>query len=259
MSDVRPVLELRNLSFSYGGAPVLLDINLTVFDRDYMVILGPNGGGKTTLAGLMLGLLQPQQGEVLYHLPDLKHRIGYVPQHSSFEKWFPLSVEQVVRTGLQFQRGLMHPFRREDRVKVAAVLEKLKLKHLAKERIGVLSGGQMQRVLTARALIADPKLLLLDEPTASIDSTSRTQLGGLLTDLNQKIPIVIITHDMTAVAADVNRIACVNQKLYLHRAGELTGETIEKVYGCPVELLAHGVPHRVLGHHHETEEEHQHD
>ena len=259
MSDCKAVLELRDVSFSYGGATVLQEINLTVHERDYLVILGPNGGGKTTLAGLMLGLLQPQQGEVIYHLKDLKHRIGYVPQHSSFEKWFPLRVEQVVRTGLQYQRGLIHPFRRADRDRVASVLEQLSIQHLARKCIGVLSGGQMQRVLIARALIAEPELLLLDEPTASIDAGSRTHLGNLLHDLNEQIPIVIITHDMTAVAADVKRIACVNQKLYLHRAGELTGETIDKVYGCPVELLAHGVPHRVLEHHHDAEEGHQHD
>jgi len=259
MSDSNSVLELREVSFSYGSTAVLREINLTVHEQDYLVILGPNGGGKTTLARIMLGLLQPQAGEVLYHLPDMKHRIGYVPQHSSFEKWFPLRVEQVVRTGLQYQRGLMHPFRREDRERVNVVLEQLSINHLAKERIGELAGGQMQRVLIARALIAKPKMLLLDEPTASIDTGSRTQLGSLLTDLNQHIPIIIITHDMTAVASDVNRIACVNQKLYLHRAGELSAETIENVYGCPVELLAHGVPHRVLGHHHDTGEEHQHD
>ncbi len=257
MSDLKPVLELRGVTHSFGGAAVLLNVNLMVREQDYLVILGPNGGGKTTLARIMLGLLKPERGEVLYHMPDLRNRIGYVPQHSTFEQWFPLRVEQVVRTGLLGKRGLMHPFRRQDDRRVAAQLDKLQISDLARQRIGILSGGQIQRVLIARALISDPRLLLLDEPTASIDAESRTQLTSLLTSLNEHAPILLITHDMSAVSPDVRSIACLNQRLYLHRAGELDRAAIEQVYGCPIDLLAHGVPHRVLADHH-SDGEHRH-
>ncbi len=249
MTDAAPVLEVRDVSFAYGDTPVLSEVNLTIRQRDHLVILGPNGGGKTTLARLILGLLTPDRGTIVYLQPELRHRIGYVPQHSAFEQWFPLRVREVVRMGRLAQRGILRPFRREDNRLTDRMLESLQITDLAALPVGSLSGGQLQRVLIARALIAEPALLILDEPTASIDAESRTQLRELLSELNRRIPIVMITHDMTAVAADVRSIACVNRRLYYHRAGELSSETISRVYGCPVDLLAHGVPHRVLGDH----------
>lgn len=244
-----PLLEVRDLSFGYGHELVLEGVSLPVWPRDYLAIIGPNGGGKTTLVKLMLRLLEPWSGEVVDRLPARRGKLGYVPQFSTFDRNFPLRVLDVVRMGRLGGRGLLRPYARADREAALAALDRLRLAGLARAHIAELSGGQLQRVLIARAIVSDPAILFLDEPTASIDAESRQVLRDLLTELNESIPLVVVTHDVTAVAAQVKHVACVNRRLEYHGTAELAGPALEASYGEPVELLVHGVPHRVLHEH----------
>ena len=244
-----PVLEVRGLTFGYGSEVVLDRVDLAILPRDYLAVIGPNGGGKTTLLKLILGLLTPWSGQIVDHLPPRRGKFGYVPQFSTFDRSFPLRVAEAVLMGRLGRRGLIHPYTREDREAVAEALALLHLAPLARAHISELSGGQLQRVLIARALVSDPDLLFLDEPTASIDAESREVLRQVLAEQNERIPIVVVTHDITSIAGAVRHVACVNRTLHYHGGGELTPELLEETYGCPVELFAHGVPHRVLREH----------
>lgn len=242
-----PVLQVRGLTFGYGRELVLEGVDLDIHARDFLAVIGPNGGGKTTLIKAILGLLRPWSGEVISRIP--RGHMGYVPQFSTFDRSFPLRVRDVVLMGKLGRRGLLRRYTREDREGVERVLERLKLLDVARAHVAEVSGGQLQRVLIARALAGDPGILFLDEPTASIDAESREVLRGILEELNQRIPVVVVTHDVTSISSMVQQIACINRRLFYH-GSEITEEVLEEVYGCPVELVAHGVPHRVLHHHH---------
>lgn len=248
----RPLVEVRDVTFGYGQEVVLDHVNLDIQTSDFLAVIGPNGGGKTTLLKVMLGLLRPWSGEVVWNLPagDSRGRLGYVPQFSTFDKDFPLRIQDMVLMGRLGRRSLLRPYGREDRAAADQALERLGLRGVARAHVSEVSGGQLQRALIARALVADPAILFLDEPTASIDAESRGTLRDLLEDLNRSIPIVVVTHDVTSLASMVRRIACINRKLFYHGDPELSLEVMEEVYGCPVELVTHGVPHRVLHHHH---------
>jgi zinc transport system ATP-binding protein len=250
-----PLVSVRHLTFGYGKEVVLDHVDLEIQRRDFLAIIGPNGGGKTTLLKVMLGLLRPWSGEVVYHLPPdggraPRGRLGYVPQFSTFDKDFPLRVSDMVLMGRLGHRGLLRSYSRADRAAADEALDRLGLRGVARAHVSEISGGQLQRVLIARALVSSPEILFLDEPTASIDAESRETLSGLLSELNRTIPIVVVTHDVTSIATLVNRIACINRRLFYHGDPELSQEVMEEVYGCPVELVSHGVPHRVLHHHH---------
>jgi zinc transport system ATP-binding protein len=208
-----PLIEVRALSFGYRGQPVLEDVDLAIAEHEFLALVGPNGGGKTTLLKLVLGLLRPWSGEVVRRLSGRRGAMGYVPQFSSFDRDFPLRVESMVLMGRLGASGLLRPYRQADRRRVAEVLDQLHLSALARLPIGELSGGQLQRVLIARALAGDPEILLLDEPTASVDPDSREVLGTVLADLNARIPLVVVTHDVSAVSRQVTRVAFVNRRL----------------------------------------------
>ena len=247
-----PLVEVRDVTFGYGAEVVLDHVSLGIQPRDFLAVIGPNGGGKTTLLKVILGLLRPWSGEVVFHLPsgrDPRGRLGYVPQFSTFDKDFPLRIADMVLLGRLGRRNLLRPWSREDRAAAEGVLDRLGLAGVARAHVAEVSGGQLQRALIARALVADPEILFLDEPTASIDMESRETLRELLADLNRAIPIVVVTHDVTSLAPMVSRIACINRRLFYHGGPELSLEVMEEVYGCPVELVTHGVPHRVLHHH----------
>ncbi len=194
----------------------------------------------------MLGLLRPWSGRIERRLPERRGAIGYVPQFSTFDKNFPLQVIDAVQMGRLGRRGPLARYTPADRRAALEALRRFGLEWALHEPIGELSGGELQRVLISRALVSEPEILFLDEPLASIDVEFREVLTETLAELNRSIPIVVVTHDMTPFAGVVRQIACLNRTLHYHAGGKLTAEMLEEVYGCPVELVAHGVPHRVL-------------
>ena len=254
-----PAVYLKNLYVEYDRQPALEDVNLEVKQKDYLGIIGPNGGGKTTLLKTLLGLVKPVKGKVLIFdkPPTQAHsHIGYVPQYTNFDREFPIDVWNVVLMGRLGKTGLLKRFSKADQEIAEAVLAQIGILEFKNRQIGKLSGGQLQRVLIARALASKPDILLLDEPTSSIDAESETGLYEILRQLNQSMTIILVSHDIGAISRHVNSIACLNRKLYHHGSKDLTPEVIESVYGCPVDLIAHGTPHRVLERHDHHGEDH---
>lgn len=213
MTEPAALIELRGVTFGYEREAVVEDVSLAVAPGDFLVLVGPNGGGKTTILRLMLGLLRPWRGSVVRRLPQRGGAIGYVPQFSTFDKSFPMRVEEAVLMGRLGRRGLLRRYRAEDRAAAADQLVRLGLAGLRRAQVGELSGGELQRVLIARALVAEPALLLLDEPTAAVDRASRHVLGEILGEVAARIPIVVVTHDPTAVAARATRVAELDRRL----------------------------------------------
>jgi zinc transport system ATP-binding protein len=243
-----PVIDVRNVWFTFNGQPVLEGVSMTVARGDFLVVIGPNGGGKTTLLKLMLGLLHPGRGTVrVFGLPphQVAHRIGYVPQNVNINKTFPVSVMDVVLMGrLRSGRGWSR-HTREDQLAAQAALDQMRVWEHRRRRIGELSGGQLQRVFIARALVLKPEMLFLDEAMASIDAQTRGEL-------NRSVTIVAVSHDMMALSRHATSVACVNRDLHYHDSGEITQPMLDAAYACPVDLVAHGIPHRVLGRHEGT-------
>lgn len=246
------IVRLEHVWFSYSAEPVLEDINLTLSAFDFLTIIGPNGGGKTTLLKLLLGLNKPTHGtvQVLGMSPEQSRRqIGYVPQNATIDAQFPVTVWDVVLMGRLGRIPLGRKYRPEDRDMAAEALHQVNLYDLRDRQIGKLSSGQQQRAFIARALVTNPQLLLLDEPTASVDSKIKRDIYDLLQELNARITIMMISHDIGVVSSHVKTIACLNRKLVYHDEKTITPEMLAEAYQCPVDLIAHGVPHRVLAHH----------
>jgi len=249
-----PAIDMRGVWFSYEKTPILEDVTLTLKQGDFLAILGPNGGGKTTLLKLLLGILKPDRGEikVLGKSPrDAKHRVGYVPQNTDFNITFPISVLDVAMMGRLSRSRIGRRYSGDDRLTVEAALKKAGIWDYRHTPVGRLSGGQRQRVFIARALATDPEILFLDEPTASVDPEFETDLYAFLRELNRKVTIVTITHDVGVISRHVKSVACVNKTLIFHEQGQITPEMIDTAYHCPVDLIAHGIPHRVLPTHKE--------
>ncbi|MDD4171830.1 MAG: metal ABC transporter ATP-binding protein [Syntrophomonas sp.] len=246
-------IDIQHLSVRYGTIYALKDINLQIEYGDFVGIIGPNGGGKSTLLKSILGLVTPVSGHILVlgATPQQgRSQVGYVPQATNINKQFPISVREAVLMGRMVgNSGFLHRYNQEDQDIVQSYLERLEIADLSDRQIGQLSGGQLQRVLIARALVVLPQILLLDEPTASLDAHSSSQIYEILQGLNQDVTIVIVTHDTLAVSSYLKTIACINQNLYYHGDPDLSSDLVMQLYGCPVELIAHGVPHRVLGDH----------
>lgn len=217
-----------------------------------MGIIGPNGGGKTTLLKVILGLILPSKGEVkVFGRKPEENReyIGYVPQYPLFDREFPISVEEVVLIGRWGKSKYFKSYNQIDKQKAQEVLDLVGMLEFKNKQIGRLSGGQQQRVFIARALVTDPKVLLLDEPLASIDTLLQTGFYELLERLKKKMSIVLVTHDLTAVSIYMDKVACLNRRLFYHNSKEIRLEDLEATYRCPVDLIAHGIPHRVLRKH----------
>ncbi len=247
----QPAVELVDVSLALRGKPVLQEVSLRIEAHDYLALLGPNGGGKTTLLKLILGLLAPDRGEVrVFGAPPGRARgqVGYVPQHVRFDLDFPIRVLDVVLMG-RLGRARLPRIGADDRAAAREALERVEMESFAARPIGALSGGQLQRVLIARTLAQRPRLLLLDEPTASLDERIERSVWELFEELTQEMAVVVVSHDIGAISRYVRSVACLNQRLHAHPSKELTAEILEATYGCPVDLLAHGHPHRVLTEH----------
>lgn len=249
-----PAMQIQDLSFAYTGHLVLEDVQLTLQQGEFMFMLGPNGGGKTTLIKILLGILPYKQGKVriLGQAPgQVPHLVGYVPQHASGEDKFPVNVLEVVLMGRLGHLGRLRGYGPKDREIAKQTLDTVEMLDYQSTLISNLSGGQKQRVLIARALACEPRILFLDEPTASVDHAFQSRLYEILKDLNaQGITIVVISHDLSVLSSHAKSVACVNRHLYHHSPAEIDQEVLEKVYSCPVELVTHGsVPHRVLKRH----------
>lgn len=244
----KPIIEIKNLSAGYDGRNVLHDINLTVYEQDFLGIIGPNGGGKTTLMKCILGLLKPTGGEIIFHC---KPSLGYLPQYNTIDRKFPISVEEVILSGLSVQKSLTARFTPEEKEKSRQVIARMGLEGLEHRAIGQLSGGQLQRALLGRAIISDPSVLILDEPNTYIDKRFEARLYELLAEINKECAVILVSHDIGTVLQQVKSIACVNETLDYHPDTGITTEWLEKNFNCPIELLGHGtLPHRILGEHH---------
>ncbi len=237
-----PAILVRDLSFSYGDSLVLEHVDLAVAPGEFVGLVGPNAGGKSTLLKLILGLLEPQAGQVqvLGRPPrQVTRRIGYVPQFPTFPRDFPISVEQVVAMGRLGLGPMAGWYRKADRDAARRALKEVEALDLAARRIGTLSGGQLQRVLLARALAGEPAILILDEPTANIDQRIESDVFDLLATLNQRLTILLVSHDIAFISGYVSRVACLNRTLICHGTDAVNAATIQQLYGGHVRLVAH--------------------
>ncbi|MCK4658470.1 MAG: ABC transporter ATP-binding protein [Phycisphaerae bacterium] len=236
-------IRLSDVSFTYDGPPVVEHVNLAIPERDFVCVIGPNGGGKTTLLKLVLGLIKPQQGsvEVLGHPAHYAcRRIGYMPQHVQLDPQFPVSVMDVVLMGRLGKGRGVGPYRRADKAVVLRVLDEVGLGKVRDRAFSALSGGQRRRVLIARALACEPELLLLDEPTAHLDPTVQDDLYALLRDLNQRLTVVIVSHDIGFVSVFFKTVVCVNRTVHTHPTSELSNRRVAEMYGREVRIVHQG-------------------
>lgn len=239
---MKPVVQVEDVSFSYTGPPVLKHITLEVQEGEFLGLVGPNGGGKSTLLKIILGLLKPTAGRVrVFGKPPQAGRedIGYVPQFASFLRDFPISVRDAVLLGRLGKTRLFGRYTRADKEAARTVMKEAHILHLRNRPIETLSGGQLQRVLVARALTCEPKLLILDEPTSNIDLRGEEDIFDLFRQLNERLTLIVVSHDIAFISEYVNRVACLNQTLVCHQAEAVCGELIEALYGEPVHAIHH--------------------
>jgi len=250
--STHPVVSFNAVSFAYEQAPVLHDVTFEFFAHESVCIVGPNGGGKTTLIKLILGLHQPRSGSirVLGRSPAASSsRIGYMPQTTHFDQSFPITVLDIVLMG-RLGRGHRPFFTRADRQAAMGALEETGMPDFAGRPFALLSGGQRQRVLIARALACEPELLLLDEPTAHVDPVMQAQVNETLARLARRLTVITVTHELGFVSRMVNRVLCVNRTARLHPTSEITGEIIQEIYGSELRMVRHDHQCSAQGHTH---------
>jgi zinc transport system ATP-binding protein len=236
------VISIKDLGFSYDGPSILEGINLEIADGEFLGVVGPNAGGKSTLLKLVLGLLEPGSGSirVLGKRPEVaSHQIGYVPQYPAFSRDFPITVEAVVLMGRLGRTGWFGGYGKEDREVVHRAMAETEVDALARRQISTLSGGQLQRVLVARALACEPRILILDEPTANIDMRVETDIFDLLKQLNRRMTIIVVSHDVGFISQYVDRVACLNRTLVCHQTACIDGKVIDELYGSHVHMVEH--------------------
>jgi zinc transport system ATP-binding protein len=244
------LFEMNSLSASYGANVVLHDVNFRVNENDFIGVIGPNGGGKTTLLRVILGLLKPAKGTLVFNSELLNgKKIGYLPQMSTGDINYPVTVRDIILSGLMIRKGVISRMSVSDKIKANNVIEELGLADMSKSTLNELSGGQIQRVFLGRAIIGDPKLLLLDEPGNFVDTTFENDFYEKLKNLNSRMAILMVSHDVGTISFHIKSFACVNRSLHYHPSKEITNEDL-LTYGCPIQLVTHGdVPHTVLKYH----------
>ena len=249
----QPIIKLENISAGYDGKLVLKNVSLNIFDHDFLGVIGPNGGGKTTLLHVILGMIRPLSGSVSYYrngAPTPHISIGYLPQYNDIDRCFPISVGEVVLSGLSKQKSLLKAFTRSHSELVSETLQRIGMNDFKDQSINTLSGGQLQRVLLARAVVASPDVLVLDEPNTYIDKQFQEQMYEMLDTINQDCAVVVVSHDIGTILSKVKTMACVNKTLHYHNSTEISGSELREYFGCPIERLGHGdIPHRVLKKH----------
>jgi len=256
VSDKTPIVSLKHVTVKFGTLTVLEDVNMEVPEGAFLAVIGPNGAGKTTLVRTILGLVKPVSGEVRVFgrppeaLGALRREIGYVPQMHAVDLRFPVRVEDVVMMGRYARLGLFRWPGQEDREAVRRALARVGLEDLAQRSLGDLSGGQRQRVFLARALATEPRLLILDEPTAGVDVQASETLYELLRSFQREgMTVIMVSHDVGVVSQYVDGVACVNRRLVAHGRPDvvLTDTTLAEMYGCQAVFFHHGhAPHMVV-------------
>ncbi|NQU55202.1 MAG: ABC transporter ATP-binding protein [Bacteroidetes bacterium] len=244
------LIKISNLNIGYDRIPVLQNVNLEIREQDFIGVIGPNGGGKTTLLKAILGLLKPFSGTIEFRkdLNGKKKPIGYLPQVKHIDRKFPITVFDVVRSGSIMEGAAKSKTIIKDRVE--QLLDEMGVSNIRNKAIGELSGGQMQRVFLCRALLSDPKVLILDEPDTFVDNRFEGELYERLRRLNEEIAIVLVSHDVGTISSYVKTIACVNGDLHYHLSNHISQEQLDG-YNCPIQVISHGeIPHTVLKHHH---------
>ena len=247
------LIEIKNVTALYDLKPVLNCVSLNVWKFDFLGIIGPNGGGKTTLLKIILGLMKPASGEIIFYengecTPSLK--IGYLPQINPIDKHFPISVYDVVSSGLASEKPLFKNFTTAQKERVNELIIEMGLEKFAGRAIGELSGGQLQRALLARAIVSNPQLLILDEPNTYVDKKFESQFYELLGRINKTTSIILVSHDIGTLLPMVKNVACVNETLHYHSGTGISDEWLTNTYACPIEIVGHGdFPHRVLKKH----------
>ena len=246
------LISLKDVSVGYDDRQKVLDhVNLDILPNDFIGVIGPNGGGKTTLVKTILKAL-PYSGEVQYSPvigSDGYRAIGYLPQVSDIDKSFPISVCEVVLSGLQARKRLFGRYSAADKAKALQLLDLCGIESIARRPIGELSGGQLQRTLLCRALISDPKVLILDEPANFVDNKFEKELYAILRQLNDRMAIIMVSHDLGTITSHVKSIVCVNRHVHGHNSNVITPEQLHN-YDCPIQIVSHGtVPHTVLEEH----------
>ena len=254
---MEPLIKIQNLTVGYDKIAVLQNVSLEIFENDFLGVIGPNGGGKTTLLKAILGLLKPSGGKIIFR-PDINKRkkpIGYLPQVRHIDRKFPITVYDVVRSG-SLMEGQNKVSSSQIKDKVNQLLEETGIAEIRNKAIGELSGGQMQRVFLCRALLSDPKILILDEPDTFVDNRFEGELYERLGKLNQKMAIILVSHDLGTISTYVKTIACVNGSLHYHPSNKITQDQLDG-YNCPIQIITHGViPHTVLKQHQNHEHHH---
>lgn len=249
------ILEISALTVGYEDKPaVLKNVNLNVFQNDFLGIIGPNGGGKTTLLKTILGLLKPEKGDLIFFKDNKKTEklnIGYLPQINQIDKKFPISVHDVVMSGITIQRKVIPSYTLQQKQRVESVVRQVGLAEHINRPIGSLSGGQLQRALLGRAIVDNPDLLILDEPSSYVDKRFEKDFYKLLEEINKTTAIILVSHDVGTILTMVKNIACVNEGLHYHSGSNITTDWLEKTYtSCPIEIIGHGdFPHRILEKH----------
>lgn len=245
------LISLKGVSVSYDSVEALRNVDLEIKEGDFIAVIGPNGGGKTTLVKAILGIT-PHSGEIVYS-PALKHSnellIGYMPQINLFDKRFPITIEEVILSGLINRKRWRIGYTAEERSRSKELMQLTGISEVASRQIGEVSGGQLQRALLCRAIISEPKLLILDEPTNFVDSKFEGEMYEILRNINSRMAIIMVSHDIGTVSSFVKQIVCVNGSVHRHESNIITEEQLLG-YNCPIKIIAHGnIPHTVLSMH----------